>query len=209
MPTYKLLKWVTVSIFLLIVTTIALITWKLFTSGMGNATLISNSVALLVGLLSLVISFVSLVIVMQNKRPVITASLDFTSRYQVVQLKIVNSGEICAKNIRFVYSQDSIWHENVKSFMEINPFISILGSKDTICKSLGIQRDIDISSKVTVYVTYTDVSGFLSFREEILIDMNDFKNSLSFEQEMTKTLHDIQKLPEVLNGLTNAIKQKT
>lgn len=201
---WEIVKWVNRFIFIGIIFLLSYLIFKIFIEGLfSDVKLISESISLIIALISLSIAYAVFLISFENKRPIISLELDFNSRYHIVQLNITNSGEKGARNIKFEFSNDSIWLKRDNSLKSIVSFISILSSNQCLKKTIGVQHSVDINSKTTVFISYTDSSGFLRYSDKILIDLSDYKNSASYEDELTKALYSIQQIPEVLQKIVN------
>lgn len=199
----KLLSTLRIICFITVVILLLYTIIELFINGLyDNDTLIVESISLLIALISLVIAYSSIMISLENKRPVISLNLDFNSRYNQVQLDIQNIGERGAKNITLCYSNNSVWNNGVnKDLSIIASSISVLPQGHSVKKILGIQSEVDINAMTVVSLTYTDLSGIIRFTDDVTIDLNDYKHSLSYENDLTRTLYELQQIPKELKAL--------
>jgi len=203
MISYKNLKRVQSFVFVTLILILSFLIFHLLNSHeFINSLVISESISLIIALISLIIAYFSFAISIENKRPLIIITLDFNSRYQLVQLNIENKGEKTARNIRLEYSNSSIWKEDkFKNLETIASYVSVLSPNQVIKKMVGIQQEIDFTSQTTISVSYSNSSGYVVYKDKFLINLNDFKNSASFEDELTKTLYELQKIPTAITKL--------
>ncbi|CAM4431569.1 hypothetical protein SAMN06265348_12617 [Pedobacter westerhofensis] len=199
----KLLKWLHIVTIVVMVAILVYMIINMFFAGfMVDSSLIPESLTLIIALISLILSYFTFMVLMENKRPQVTINLDWNSRYNIVQLEINNVGQKAAKDITIKYSTDSIWNTlDSGSLSKIASNISSLNSSQIIKKNLGTQNSININSMINLTVRYKNLSGLLYYEEDFVLNFNDYKNSASYENELTRTLYELQALPNAIIGL--------
>jgi hypothetical protein len=199
----KFLKWLHIITIVVMVAILVYMILNMFFAGfMVNSSLIPESLTLIIALISLIISYFTFMVLMENKRPQVTINLDWNSRYNIVQLEISNVGQKAAKNINIKYLPDSIWNiQESGSLNTIASNISSLNTSQIIKKNLGTQNSININSMINLTVSYTNLSGYIYYEDNFVLNFNDYKNSASYENELTRTLYELQALPNAIIGL--------
>ena len=138
-------------------------------------------------------------------------SIDLTGRYELMQLRVVNTGGSPAHDIRILWKRPLLHLDgSVVRFTGIAdaPDIPVLLPHESTSKLVGGAREI--------YQQFQDMnySGELSFTDSskrhykipFYISAESYRSSLTYSQEEPRTHYELQKIPNEINRLTTEVK---
>lgn len=145
------------------------------------------------------------------QKPYLYPSIDLTSRYELMQLRVVNTGGSPAHDIRILWKQP-LYHKDgsIVRFTEIAdaPDIPVLLPHESTSKLVGGARDM--------YQQFQDMnySGELSFTDSsnryykipFYISAESYRSSLTYSQEEPRTHYELQKIPNEISRLTTEVQ---
>lgn len=149
------------------------------------------------------------------RRPQVRVSLDATSRYGLLLLRVTNSGGSPAHRISIHWDEPIInakGHPVNFSRNQDTPDLQVLAAGDSISKIVdgyieffGKYKE-DGSATFRGSVTFFDSAG-ASYRESFVLDADQFRGTPTYDDEALKTHYEVQQLPARLRELTAEVKR--
>lgn len=205
-------RFLIISFVVLIVTSLLLAFLSYMDKEWGTLT---AAISLIIAIISGWIAYETLYRQSLSDRPQIVLRLDTKSRYGLILLVAENLGAKPAFNIKFAWDQDLFNHKGEK--MTFNKYDSLI---DIPVLNPKESTSVVIDSPSSFYEKNRDknldFSGLIVFQESLnskrentypfLFSFKHYGLSPSFETEEPKTMHELQKIPERLENLTNELK---
>ncbi len=146
------------------------------------------------------------------KQPDPYPSIDVTSRYQIMQLRVTNYGGSVARNVSLEWNKPLLNAQNQQvQFMgqEGAPDIAVLLPGQSIAARLG--------TEIEMYNKYSDMnySGIIKFsnasgitiKRSFFLSAEQYRGGYSYEEEGVKTHYQLQRIPEELKKLNDTVKR--
>ena len=146
-----------------------------------------------------------------EQKPYLYPSIDVTSRYGLMQLRVVNTGGSPAHDIRVLWKQPLLHKDgSTVRFTEIAeaPDIPVLLPNESTSKLVGGARDMYQHFQDMNYsgeLSFTDSSN-RSYKIPFNISAESYRSSLTYSQEEPKTHYELQQIPNEIRRLTTEIK---
>jgi hypothetical protein len=139
-------------------------------------------------------------------RPSPTPYFDITSRYGLLLLRVKNLGVSVAYDVTIKWDQHpkNEEGENVTA-LDVIPSLMPQASASI---NVGRPHELFKTYKVMQFsgiVEFKDVEG-TEYKQRFKCSADEHRASLTYDDEMTRTLYDIQKLPKGLTDIAKAIK---
>jgi hypothetical protein len=138
-------------------------------------------------------------------RPCPTPHFDLTSRYGLFQLRVKNIGAGVAYDVRLNWDQHP--QNAAGDEVAVLDTISVLMPQDSVSIVLGTSLEMVEkypSLRFEGTVAFKDVAG-KERSQRFRCSADEYRSRLTFDQELPKTLHELQKLPEELEKIHKAI----
>lgn len=138
-------------------------------------------------------------------------SIDVTSRYGLLQLRVTNLGGLSAHNIRLSWNEPLT---NSKDELVVigadqnDPHIPVLLPKDSISTLIDGHVQFFGKFKDANYkgiISYEDAAGN-KYNKQFSLSAEMYRNTLLHPMEEPKTHFELQKIPKEIENLTKAIK---
>ena len=148
----------------------------------------------------------------KEQQPYPYPTIDVTSRYGLVQLRVTNFGGSPAHNIFVKWKKpliDSKGYQVKFSKEEGTPDIPVLLPRDSA--AVLIDGSIDFFQKnqdlmYSGHVEFENVSGEKS-RLPFAMSAEQYRKSLTHDKEELKTHYELQKIPDAINALTKEVEK--
>jgi len=191
--------------------------WEVFVEkDVGFVNVFAGSAAVITSVISAFAAMRSIELTEERLRPYPYPYIDTINRYELAQLRIKNVGGTAAHGIYLEWTGASIpkitLPNNDKPLLASGKdnAIAVLLPYDSISQALG--RSCDIAKQVEAegnewkgYVNFKDARG-QEYRRPFLIDITNLSFGLLYDTEETRTMYELQKLPEQICKLTKAVK---
>jgi hypothetical protein len=171
--------------------------------------------ATLTGVLAVVASVISawpslrvLEIQEDATRPCPMPYFDVTSRYGLLLLRVKNIGGGAAYDVVLNWATHPQKIDG-KDVTELDS-ISVLMPRDSVSVLVGVAHDLlekYPAMRFAGKLEFKDVTG-KRITQPFVCSADEFRNRLTFDDEMPKTLHDLQALPEKLTDICKAIQER-
>lgn len=191
--------------------------WKAFVEkDIGFVNVFAGSAAVITAVISAFVAIRSAELTEERLKPYPYPYIDTISRYELAQLRIKNVGGTAAHGIYLEWTGASIpkitLPNNDKPLLASGKdnAIAVLLPYDSVSQALGLPSDIAEQAKAEGsewkgYVNFKDSRG-QEHRIPFLIDITNLRFGLLYDTEKTKTIYEMQKLPEQICKLTKAVK---
>jgi hypothetical protein len=140
-------------------------------------------------------------------RPSPTPHFDITSRYGLLLLRLANLGAGVAYDVRLNWDK----HPQDEKAEDVTALdtIPVLIPHDSVSVLVGRPHELFKNYPTMRFegtVEFKDVTG-KHMKQRFLCSADEYRNRLTFDDEMPKTLHDLQKLPDKLTDICKAIQR--
>ena len=137
-------------------------------------------------------------------------SLDFKSRYGLVQLRVTNNGGTTAYNINLAWRNHIVDHEGknvVFPHKEGSPEIPVLSPKESVSIPIGGSHQF---MNQGADLNYSDTIKFENAKaekceREFFLSAEMYRTSLVYDEEEVKTHYELQKIPQEIEKLRKEI----
>jgi hypothetical protein len=177
---------------------------------------VTASVSLIIAIISAWIAHEIFIKQSDTERPQIILRLDFKSRYGLILLVAENFGQKPAFNIKIMWDKELMnLNDEVITFNKYDSIfdIPVLNTKE--------QTSIYIDTSDQFFEKHKedelDYSGIISFQESLnskkrtkypfYLSFKHYGLTPYFENELPKTLYELQKIPEKLDKIEEALKK--
>ena len=164
---------------------------------------VSASLAVITSLASAWSSQVTREMQEEQLRPEITIYIDPYSRYQFLLLKMKNTGRVSAFNIEDEWADSIInWRGNGIRFSVEEP-VSALHPDQELSLSIDVPHTYFERYKGEKYdgvVKFKDAAG-RRYEQKFLVDPGQYRHGVLHDQELVKTLFELQKIPSELEKI--------
>jgi hypothetical protein len=134
---------------------------------------------------------------------------DLTSRYQMHQLRVKNFGGSVAYNIRLEWNAHPVNYEDEK--IESLDHITVLLPGESVSTLVGVSTNTVkkyASSRYTGKVRFEDATG-KKWKDKFICSVDADQKRLVHDEEMPRTLRDLQDIPKELTRIADALKKLT
>jgi len=140
-------------------------------------------------------------------RPSPTPYFDITSRYGLLLLRVKNLGASVAYDVTIKWDQ----HPKNEEGEDVTALDSISSLMPQASASMNVGRPHKLFQKYKTMefggtVEFKDVEG-TEYKQRFKCSADEHRASLTYDDEMTRTLYDLQKLPKGLDVIAKAIKE--
>ena len=141
--------------------------------------------------------------------PNLSVSIDGHSRYQLIQLKIVNLGQSAAFKIKISWSHGPTSRDGTVVQLGPGGVIPALGYNEKATRLLDVShkffaRHADATFRGTL--RYSNASGEARHRD-ILVSAEHLRDAMLHDEELPKTQYELQKIPDKLEAIAEEIKK--
>jgi hypothetical protein len=178
----------------------------------------AGSAAILSAAISATIAFRSAELTEERLRPYPYPYIDTSSRYSLAQLRIRNVGGTAAHRVYLEWTGSSVPRLHKERDGSVVPLlangkenaIAVLLPYDSLAQALDVPDKIAEQAKARGqewkgYVNFRDSRG-QKHRHPFILDVTNLRHGLLYDNEEPKTMYELQKLPEEIGNLTNAVK---
>jgi Fe-S cluster assembly iron-binding protein IscA len=140
-------------------------------------------------------------------RPRPTPYFDLTSRYSLLQLRVKNLGGGVAYDVQLKWEKHLVNHKGEE--VDNLDHISVLLPQDSVSVLIGASTEFVrklSDSQFEGECSCRDATG-KKYCQNFICSVDGSQKQLVHDNELPKTLRDLQKLPEELNRIAEAIKQ--
>jgi len=138
-------------------------------------------------------------------RPCPTPHFDITSRYGLLLLRVKNLGAGVAYDVRLTWKKHPQNEEGEEvSTLDVVP---VLMPQESVSVNMGRPHELFKKYPKMRYegtVEFKDVTG-IRIRQEFICSADEHRSRLVHDDEMPRTLYDLQKIPQELAGIRKAI----
>ena len=140
-------------------------------------------------------------------RPYPAPYFDVDSRYELLQLRVKNIGAGVAFDVRLSWDR----HPKNAEGEEVTELdnISVLMPQDSVSIPLGTNHEMVKKYSLLRFegtTTFKDAAG-KERTQRFRCSADEHRNRLTFDRELPKTLHELQKLPDELAAIRTAVEQ--
>lgn len=141
-------------------------------------------------------------------RPCPMPYFDITSRYGLLLLRVKNIGAGVAYDVTLTWNN----HPQNEEGDDVTALdsISVLMPHDSVSVLVGRTHELVRKYPTMRYegtLEFKDVTG-KHRTQKFVVSADEHRKRLTFDDEMPKTLHDLQKLPEKLTDICKAIQER-
>ena len=141
--------------------------------------------------------------------PNLLVTIDGRSRYQLIQLKVVNLGQSAAFSVRIQWHRGPTVRDG--SVVELGPggLIPALGPNEKATRLLDVSHQFfarHTDATFTGTISFTNTSGEVSKRE-FVVSAEHLREAMLHDEELPKTQFELQKIPEKLDNIAGEIKK--
>jgi len=200
---------------LFIIATVVLIVISVYQKEWNTVT---AEIALIIAIISGWITYETFREAQERKKPFITIFPDYSSRYDLLQLRMRNNGEHPAYNVKIEWDRPIVNHKGEQArfnkysndieavILNGNEETSVL--IDTPGKFYETHKESGLNFKGTI--TYSLKSDSKSTIEKTFeVSFEHRGASLSYEEENVRTSFELQKIPKQLDGIRKTIERLT
>jgi hypothetical protein len=142
-----------------------------------------------------------------SSRPRPTPCFDVSSRYNLLQLRVKNIGGGVAYDVRLNWDNHPIDHqgENVEAL----DYISVLLPGESVSTLLGVSTDTVKKLSTTRFegeVKFKNSNGKV-YKEKFICSADAHQKRLVHDDELPKTLRDLQDIPKELGRINDALQR--
>lgn len=162
--------------------------------------------AVLAAIIAALPSFKLLELQEDSVRPHIFPHFDYSSRHNLLQLRVVNLGNVVAHDIRLTWLEHipGIEGESIESLDRIQLLLPNGSASTLIGESRAKVQEFG-DKKFMGFCTYTDSRGKW-YKEAFTLSVEGYRKRLVHDDELPKTLRELQELPEKLGKIEEAIR---
>lgn len=147
-----------------------------------------------------------------DKEPQLVLTLDATSRYQLVQLRLKNIGRSSAHDV--CISWDSPLHTaegDQARFADVEngPEVAILGPGESVSTRLDVAHrfmEAHRNARFSGQLVFKTSSGSKR-KERFLLSTASLSRRLLYDEEEVKTHYELQKIPDALDRLARELQE--
>lgn len=145
-----------------------------------------------------------------SQRPYPYPSIDVKSRYGLMLLRVTNTGGGAAHNISLIWDKPiKNWKGEVVCFADNDkaPQIAVLLPKESAAVAIGGSNDIYAKNTDMNYrgtVEFVDASN-KKYKYKFFVSAEPYRSTLVFDEEEPKTHRELQKIPDKLIAISNAL----
>jgi hypothetical protein len=147
-----------------------------------------------------------------SQRPYPYPTIDTTSRYGFLQLRVTNFGGVAAHEIRLRWDQplvDSDGHPVHFSAQMGSPDVPVLLPKESIAVPIGVPHRVFAKGDRLDYSGHVECKDPAGHRvtHRFTLSLEKHRHSLLCDDEAVKTGYELQKLPERLDAVVAELRQ--
>ena len=199
---------------LIILASILLIVKSIFENEWNT---IVASLSLIIAIISAWIAFEAFRNIEDQKKPLLTITPDFTSRYKRMQLRLCNHGQYSAYNVKIEWKNQPTKSNGEKVIF--NKYRT--GDYEAFILTGKEETTVTVDSTESFFERYRDKSliftGFISYslkrdskrrkKEPFEFSLEHYVGSPSFEDEEKKTIYELQLIPKKLEEIKKEINK--
>jgi hypothetical protein len=181
-----------------------------------KVTLLIASFAVISALISAWASEQTVKLAQSNILPDVVLIVDVMSRYSIIQVRMTNLGGSPAFNIEVKWNKELRNQQGkIISFNKTDTYngIKILHAKESIAQFIDSPMTLFKKYQSNENLEELTYSGKINFEDSngskyskpFILDFAQYKSSLLFDNEEIATHHELQKIPEKLKGIEQAI----
>lgn len=141
--------------------------------------------------------------------PNLLVTIDGRSRYQLIQLKLVNFGQSPAFKVRIDWHNGPTVRSGDVVQLGLNGVLPALGPSEKASRLLDVSHEFfarHSDATFTGVMSYTNASG-QQYRHDIVVSAEHLREAMLHDEEPLKTHYELQKLPEKLDNIAGEIKK--
>ncbi|MDR3792005.1 MAG: hypothetical protein P4L03_01370 [Terracidiphilus sp.] len=140
-------------------------------------------------------------------RPRPTPFFDVSSRHNLLQLRVKNFGGAVAYDVRIEWKGRPVDHmgDAIKALDEITVLLPQESVSTLVGGSLDMVRKLSMS-RFEGTCRFKDASG-KHYRDRFICSVDGFQRQQTFDNELPKTLHDLQKVPDGLSKIAERLEK--
>jgi hypothetical protein len=139
--------------------------------------------------------------------PNLLVTIDGRSRYQLIQLKLVNLGQSPAYSIKIDWLHGPTVQEGTVVQLGPGGVLPVLGPSEHATRLLDVSHKFFARHSDTTFtgtISWSNASGEVSERQ-LVLGAEHLREAMVHDEELPKTHYELQKLPDMLDKIAGEI----